>query len=948
MESELAEEILNLKDGSHLCLFYEKDPAEQMPALVPYIQDGLRRDEQFIYIADDQTVDDLTERLEQSGINVDRESRRGALNLWTRREWRQPGKLSSENKTLQVSKFIEDAARAGFKGSRFAVDITWALGPDIEAADLEHWEVTVNKLFAAGRRARIACQYNRSRLSSDVLVAAFRTHPVAVLGSHVYPNWFYEAPLVLSEKSSAARIDWMISILERSRIAQKENEELIEKKIALMRTEISKKEIESVLSLMPAAVYRCDENGRITFFNRRAAELWDREPRLHDDDDTFYGSIKLWDAHGTPLPAAETPMARVTATGKPIRNQHVTLERSDGSRIIAKVDVDPLYGPAGDLKGTLNVFDDISESEKAEEASRRLAAIVESSDDAILGKDINGIITSWNQSAERLFGYQVQEIIGKPVTRLIPPDRYDEEAGILERIRQGERVDHYETVRLRKDGSSVPISLTVSPIRDRNNRIVGASSIARDISERKQTEADLRQVRDDLARANEELERRVQHRTMQLERAHSAILREIEEQKKLEEQLRQAQKLEGIGTLAGGIAHDFNNILNIIRAYASAIEQRLAGDNETGRDLKVIDEAISRGASVVRQLLTLARKTDPVLAPTDVNEIISSLANLLKETFPKTIDIVLELGATREILADANQITQGLLNLCVNARDAMPDGGRLVLRTKVVDRAEINNFDAQAPAYVCIEVTDSGTGIDNSIKDRIFDPFFTTKKIGQGTGLGLAMVYGMIKNHKGFINVESRLQHGTTFTLHVPVAPPEQQTPIHEANRQNGVDENSSIGPRTILVVEDEESMLMLLQSALSRRGYNVYLAQDGEEALRLFAAHKDGIDAVLLDIGLPKLDGWDVIQWIKRARPDVSVIITSGYVDPEFKAKLLETGVKDFLDKPYTIEAMVTTLQQVLDRAVHRRNSETGLSGAESSAVTAGVLLQQPDGQVR
>ena len=948
MESELAEGILNLKDGSHLCLFYEKDPAEQMPALVPYIQDGLRRDEQFIYIADDQTVDDLTERLEQSGINVDRESRRGALNLWTRREWRQPGKLSSENKTLQVSKFIEDAARAGFKGSRFAVEMTWALGPDIEAADLEHWEATLNNLLAAGRHARIACQYNRSRLSSDVLVAAFRTHPVAVLGSHVYPNWFYEAPLVLSEKSSAARIDWMISILERSRIAQKENEELIEKKIALMRTKISKKEIESVLSLMPAAVYRCDENGRITFFNRRAAELWGREPRLHDDDDKFCGSIKLSDAHGTPLPAAETPMALVTATGKPIRNQHVTLERSDGSRIIAKVDVDPLYGPAGDLKGTLNVFDDISESEKAEEASRRLAAIVESSDDAILGKDINGIITSWNQSAERLFGYQVQEIIGKPVTRLIPPDRYDEEAGILERIRQGERVDHYETVRLRKDGSSVPISLTVSPIRDRNNRIVGASSIARDISERKQTEADLRQVRDDLARANEELERRVQHRTMQLERAHAAILREIEEQKKLEEQLRQAQKLEGIGTLAGGIAHDFNNILNIIRAYASAIEQRLAGDNETGRDLKVIDEAISRGASVVRQLLTLARKTDPVLAPTDVNEIISSLANLLKETFPKTIDIVLELGATREILADANQITQGLLNLCVNARDAMPDGGRLVLRTKVVDRAEINNFDAQAPAYVCIEVTDSGTGIDNSIKDRIFDPFFTTKKIGQGTGLGLAMVYGMIKNHKGFINVESRLQHGTTFTLHVPVAPPEQQTPIHEANRQNGVDENSSIGPRTILVVEDEESMLMLLQSALSRRGYNVYLAQDGEEALRLFAAHKDGIDAVLLDIGLPKLDGWDVIQWIKRARPDVKVIITSGYVDPEFKAKLLETGVKDFLDKPFTIEAVVTTLQKVLDRSIHRRNSEAGLSGAESSAVTAGVLLQQPDGQVR
>ena len=946
MQSELAEQIQNLKDGCHLCLFYEKDPAEQMPALVPYIQDGLRRDEQFIYIADDQTVDDLIARLEQSGINVDRESSRGALNLWTRQEWRQPGELSSEDKSRQVNQVIADAARAGFKGSRFAVEMTWALGPDIEAADLEHWEATLNNLFTAGRRARIACQYNRSRLSPDVLVAALRTHPVAVLGSHVYPNWFYEAPLVLSEKSSAARIDWMISVLERSRIAQKENEELIEKKIVLLRAEISKKEIENILSLMPAAVYRCDERGRITFFNPRAAELWGREPRLHDDDENSCGSIKLWHTDGTPLPA-ETPMALAAATGKPIRNQHITWERSDGSRIIAKVDVDPLYGPAGNLKGTLNVFDDISESEKAEEASRRLAAIVESSDDAILGKDTNGVIMSWNQSAERLFGYRAQEIIGESVTRLIPPDRYDEESNILQRIRRGERVDHYETVRVHKDGTSVPISLTVSPIRDRNNKIVGASSIARDITERKQTEAALRKVREDLARANEDLERRVQDRTAQLERAHAAILREIEEQKHLEQQLRQAQKLEGIGTLAGGIAHDFNNILNIIRAYASTIEQRRAGDDETAGDLKVIDEAINRGASVVRQLLTLARKTDPVLARADANEIISSLANLLKETFPKTIDIVLELGATREILTDTNQFTQALLNLCVNARDAMPDGGRLVLKTKVVDRAQINSIDAQAPAYVCIEVTDSGTGMDSSIQDRIFEPFFTTKKIGQGTGLGLAMVYGMIKNHKGFIHVESRPQHGTSFSLYVPVAPPEHGTLADEENWQNAADENSNGARRTILVAEDEEPMLMLLQSALSKRGYNVYLARDGEEALALFEAHKDIIDAILLDIGLPKLDGWDVIQRVKSARPAVSVIITSGYVDPEFKTKLLETGVKGFLDKPYTIEAVMKTLRRILEESGQDKTIETKSSRAEIAALTAGAALQRPAGQV-
>jgi two-component system cell cycle sensor histidine kinase/response regulator CckA len=238
-------------------------------------------------------------------------------------------------------------------------------------------------------------------------------------------------------------------------------------------------------------------------------------------------------------------------------------------------------------------------------------------------------------------------------------------------------------------------------------------------------------------------------------------------------------------------------------------------------------------------------------------------------------------------------------------------------------------------------------GMDNSIKDRIFEPFFTTKKIGQGTGLGLAMVYGMIKNHNGFIEVKSRLQHGTSFSLYVPVAPPEQRTLADEANWQNAADEHSNGPRRTILVAEDEEPMLMLLQSALSRRGYNVYLARDGEEALGLFEAHKDGIDAILLDIGLPKLDGWDVIQRVKSARPAASVIITSGYVDPEFKTKLLETGVKGFLDKPYTIEAVLKTLQQVLDKSGRGKTTETRSSCAEIAASTAGAALQPPDGQV-
>src|ERR1044071_1865159 len=230
MQTQLADEILRLRDGDHLCLFYEDDPGEQMQALIPFIQDALSKDEQFVYIADDQTVDQLAANLETSGVTVGTEIERGALKLWTRREWRQPGRLSSKRKARQVLDLIDRAKDSGFKGTRFAVEMTWTLGPDIRAADLERWEATINTIFVPGFPGRITCQYSRKRLAPELLVAAFHTHPLAIVGSKVFPNCFYEAPLILSDKSAAARVDWMISVLERNRAAQEERDELIQKR----------------------------------------------------------------------------------------------------------------------------------------------------------------------------------------------------------------------------------------------------------------------------------------------------------------------------------------------------------------------------------------------------------------------------------------------------------------------------------------------------------------------------------------------------------------------------------------------------------------------------------------------------------------------------------------------------------------------------------------------
>jgi len=235
MDSELTQQILNLKDGDHLCLIYDKYPAEQMPAVLPFIKEGLARQERCIYIADDQTTEEVVQALEAGGIDVEHELDRGALRLWTRREWRLPGKLHSQKKAQQVRGIIDATLGAGFKGIRFAVEMTWTLGPEVDFEELRHWEAMLNTIFVPGFPGRIICQYNRARLPPAVIQAALETHPTAILGSRVCPNLFYEAPLILEERSETDRLDWRLAQLTEAHAAQQEREDLIRKESSDLR-----------------------------------------------------------------------------------------------------------------------------------------------------------------------------------------------------------------------------------------------------------------------------------------------------------------------------------------------------------------------------------------------------------------------------------------------------------------------------------------------------------------------------------------------------------------------------------------------------------------------------------------------------------------------------------------------------------------------------------------
>jgi PAS domain S-box-containing protein len=552
-----------------------------------------------------------------------------------------------------------------------------------------------------------------------------------------------------------------------------------------------------------------------------------------------------------------------------------------------------------------------------EETRAWLAAIIDSSDDAIVSKNLESIVRSWNAGAQRLFGYSAEEMIGHSITRIIPQELITEESEILARLRRGERVEHFETVRVAKDGQRVHVSLTISPIKDSTGRVIGASKIARDITKRKETEAALQQASMAIAQLNEDLESRVRERTSELERATDALRRESEQQKTLEAQLRQAQKMESVGTLAGGIAHDFNNILNIILGYSAAI----SSERDPARiadNVKVIRDTVERGANVVQQLLAIGRKASITFDAIDLNKLLENHSVLLQGSFPKTIEIHLRLDPALPLAAgDTNRLNQAVLNLCVNARDAMSGAGAIELGSGRIAGAILRTRfpDATGAEYVWISISDSGPGIEGTMLERIFEPFFTTKPQGEGSGLGLAVVYGIVKDHNGFVEVESERDQGATFRIFLPeyageaaeaAANIKDAAPLVPAPLRRG----------TVLIADDEENQLRLMERFLGTAGYDVLTARDGLQAVELFRRHRDSIVVAVLDLGLPKLSGWDSYDAMRQNDPSLRVLFASGYIEPEVKRAVEDNGAADIVKKPYQPDELMAKIDALVERS--------------------------------
>jgi PAS domain S-box-containing protein len=641
------------------------------------------------------------------------------------------------------------------------------------------------------------------------------------------------------------------------------------------------------------------------------------------------------------------------------------------------------------LLGTLR-REAASERDRHTERERLFSVVVESSNDAIITKTLDDTIITWNPAAERLFGYSATEAIGKRVDIIVPPDRHAETQEILRRIASGEAIEHRETLRLHKDGHEVHVALSGFPIRSLAGEVVGASMIARDLSESKRAQQALSQEieerrrifetsqdlilvtdtkgtfvqvspssmtilgrrpeemighsaiefihPDDLDSTREEMrsarrgrnirnfETRYVHRDghavmltwmgvwSEPVRRHFFVGRDLTEKQAAEAQFRQAQKMEAIGQLTGGVAHDFNNILTVITGTIGILTEAVAHDPQLAAITRMIDEAAERGAELTRHLLAFARKQPLQPREVDVNALVLETAKLLRPTLGEQIEIAPLLAADAwTALVDPSQLTTAILNLALNARDAMPYGGKLTLESKSVylDESYASMHTEVTPgSYVMIAVSDSGAGISAANLEKVFDPFFTTKEVGKGTGLGLSMVFGFVKQSGGHIKIYSEEGHGTSVKLYLPRA-----TGLDHVAAEQLPSPTVEGGHEIVLVVEDDALVRRYVVTQVESLGYTTLEAGNAAEAL-VVIDNTEGIDLLFTDVIMPgSMNGRQLADEALRRRPALKTLFTSGYTENAIVHHgRLDSGVL-LLAKPYRKFDLAQMIRQALDR---------------------------------